>query len=234
MFGYAGKSETDLRELFLALKRACADDPTLSAIAPGCSRHSHGWGYVIHAANGLFHYRTATSIYEDDSLLPRLEGEIRAIFHGRFASNTSLAGPIFSHPFTGSSDREILFLAHNGNVTPDKLPERKVDTEWALEQIIQGGGIEQALPQLKKHTESALNLLLLSIDRSGGTPATLRGLNYFKSQEPPKVAYYQMYLGTMPAGRAFVSSTIQSGSAKINGLTITGPATFGKLFTLAP
>ncbi len=234
MFGYAGKSEADLRELLSALKRACADDPTLPGVFAGCTRHSHGWGYVILAGNGLFHYRTPVSIYDDDAPVPRLTGEIRAIFHGRFASNPTLTGAIFSHPFVASSDREIVFLAHNGGVEPDRLPARKVDTEWALEQIIQAGSLEQALPKLKEHTASALNLLVLSIDRKSGAPATLRGLNYFTSKEQPKVDYYQMYLGTMPGGRAFVSSTIKNESAKVHGLAITGPATFGELLTLTP
>jgi predicted glutamine amidotransferase len=234
MFGYAGRSEADVRELLGGLKRACAFDPTLSGIAPHCSSHSHGWGYVIHAANGLFHYRSATSIYQDDALLPKLAGEIRAIFHGRFASDPTLAGPIFSHPFVASSDREVVFLAHNGGVRADPLAPRKVDTEWALEQIVQAGGLEQALPKLKEHTGSALNLLVLSIDRKSGTPATLRALNYFTSQERAKADYYQMYLGAMPGGRAFVSSTIKNDAAKVNGLAITGPATFGEPLTLAP
>lgn len=158
MFGYAGNSEADVRGLFSGLKRACANDPTLPGVFAGCSRHSHGWGYVIHADNGLFHYRTATSIYDDDAPLPRVKGEIRAIFHGRFASDPSLAGHIFSHPFVAAADREIFFLAHNGGVKPDHLTARKVDTEWALEQIVQAGGLEAALPKLKQHTASALNI----------------------------------------------------------------------------
>jgi predicted glutamine amidotransferase len=234
MFGYAGKSEADVRELHAGLKRACENDPTLAGIAAGCSRHCHGWGYVIHAANGLFHYRTAKSIYEDDAPLPRLEGDIRAIFHGRFASDASLVASIFSHPFVASTDKEILFLAHNGGVKPDHLPARKVDSEWALDQIIQAGGLDQALPTLKDHTQSALNLLVLSVDRSHGTPATLRCLNYFKSQEQAKLDYYEMYLGAMPGGVAFVSSTFKCYSEKVSGLAISGPATFGELLTLAP
>jgi glutamine amidotransferase len=234
MFGYAGTSEADVRELFAGLQRACADDPTLPGIVAGCTRHSDGWGYVIHAANGLFHYRAATSIYDDTAPLPRLEGEIRAIFHGRFASDDKLVAPIFSHPFVAANDREVIFLAHNGGMQPDHLPARMVDTEWALEQILRAGGLDQALPKLKEHTGSALNLLVLSIDRKQGTPATLRGLNYFKSPEPAKIAYYQMYLGTMPGGRAFVSSTLKNDSAKINGLAITGPAPFGEVLTLEP
>jgi glutamine amidotransferase len=235
MFGYAGRSETDVRELHAGLKRACDNDPTLSGIAPGCSRHCHGWGYVIRAANGLFHYRTATSIYEDDASLPRLAGEIRAIFHGRFASNETLAGDIFSHPFVAATGREIIFLAHNGGLQPDDLPERMVDTEWALEQIIQAGGLDQALPTLKQHTKSALNLLVLSIGRNNGTPAVLRGLNYFLNpDQPAKKNYYQMFLGTMPGGRAFVSSTIRNDCAHVKGLAHLEAAAFGELFTLAP
>jgi predicted glutamine amidotransferase len=235
MFGYAGRSEADVGELHAALKCACENDPTLPGIAAGCSRHGHGWGYVIHAGNGLFHYRTAKSIYKDAAILPKLEGEIRAIFHGRFASDQSLVADIFSHPFVAATEREIIFLAHNGGVTPESLPERKVDSEWALDQIVQAGSLDQALPKLKKHTKTALNLLVLSIDRRSGTPATLRGLNfYLKDQEQPNKAYYQMYLGTMPGGRAFVSSTFNYDGAKVKGLAITGPATFGEPFTLAP
>jgi hypothetical protein len=234
MFGYAGNSETDVRALQAGLKRACENDPTLDGIQPGCSRHGHGWGYAIHAANGLFHYRTAASIYEDEAPWPRLEGEIRAIFHGRFASDLTLTGHIFSHPFVASTDRELLFLAHNGGVQPDVMQPRKVDTEWVLEQIVQAGGLEQALPKLKDHTLSALNLLILCVDRSGGTPAKLRCLNYFKSREPAKLAYHEMYLGAMPGGLAFVSSTFKNYSANVNGLAILGPATFGEPFTLEP
>jgi predicted glutamine amidotransferase len=234
MFGYAGKSEADVRELLSGLKRACAHDPTLGSIAPGCSRHSHGWGYVVHAANGLFHYRSGKSIYDDDVSLPKLDGEIRAIFHGRFASDQTLAGPIFSHPFVAATENEILFLAHNGSVEPEHLAKRNVDSEWVLREIIQAGGFEQALPKLKERTASALNLLVLSIQRSAGTPATLRGLNFFKPEEPPKVAYYRMYTGAMPGGRAFVSSTFTIDSTKVPGLTIAGPASFGEILTFAP
>jgi len=234
MFGYAGRSEADVRALHAGLQHACAHDPTLEGVFAGCSRHEDGWGCVIHAANGLFHYRTATPIYDDDMALPRMDGEIRAIFHGRAASDTELAGHIFSHPFMAATNHEVLFLAHNGGVKPDHLPERKVDSEWALEQIIEAGGLAQALPKLKESTVSALNLLVLRVDRRKGAPATLQCLNYFKSREPAKEAYYRLYLGTMPGGRAVVSSTFNLNSAPVNGLAITGPAALGEISTLEP
>ncbi len=223
-----------MRALHAGLKRACAHDPTLDGVVAGCSRHSHGWGCVIHVANSLFHYRASTSIYEDDTPLPPMEGEIRAIFHGRFASNAELTGHIFSHPFMAATDNEVLFLAHNGGVEPDSLPERKVDTEWVLEKIIQTGGLAGALPKLQEHTRSALNLLLLRVDRRKGTPAMLQYVNYFKSREPASENYYRMYLGAMPGGRALVSSTFNLDSARVSGLAITGPAPFGELATLEP
>lgn len=232
MFGYSGTLESDVRELHAALKRACADDPTLSAVAPGCSAHCHGWGYVIHADNGLFHYRTARSIYQDETALPKMEGHIRAIFHGRYASKPELAGHIFSHPFVATDDTHTIFFAHNGGIEVPGLPERKVDSEWALEQIIALGGIEPALPTLKDHTKSALNLLVLTIGRQKETPALLNYFHYFKPKEAGKVKYYSLFEGTMPGGRALVSSTLTLPDAKLKNLTNITPAAFEKLISL--
>jgi predicted glutamine amidotransferase len=234
MFGYCGTLESDVRELYSGLKRACANDPALQSVAPNCSQHSHGWGYVIHADNGLFHYRTSRSIYEDDIVLPKLEGQIRAIFHGRYASNLELMGHIFSHPFMAFNDKQTIFLAHNGGVDPKekKISERKVDSEWALEQIIKAGDVASALPKLKEHTKSALNLLILTIDREKGTPALLQYFHYFKPKEPEKVKYYKMYEGAMPGGRALVSSTMTFSEAKMGSLTNIEPAKFDELMKL--
>jgi predicted glutamine amidotransferase len=232
MFGYSGTLESDVRELHAALKRACPDDPTLSAVAPGCSAHCHGWGYVIQADNGLFHYRTARSIYQDETALPKLEGHIRAIFHGRYASKPELAGHIFAHPFVATDDTRTMYFAHNGGIEVAGLPERKVDSEWALEQIIAMGGIEPALPKLKDHTKSALNLLVLTIGRQADTPALLNYFHYFKPNEPGKVKYYRMFEGTMPGGRALVSSTLTLPGAKFNHLANIQPAVFDKLISL--
>jgi predicted glutamine amidotransferase len=232
MFGYSGKSEADVHALFSGLKSACANDPTLKAVAEGCSQHCHGWGYVIHANNGLFHYRTARSIYEDDVALPKLEGRIRAIFHGRYASDPNLAGHIFSHPFMTANKDEIIFFAHNGGVEPDRPLNRTVDSEWALEEITKSGSIAAALPKLKQHTRSALNLLTLTVGRASGTPATLQYFHYFKPKEPDKAAYYKLYLGSMPGGQALVSSTIILEGAKVTSLTNIKPAEFDVLATL--
>jgi hypothetical protein len=232
MFGYSGTLESDVHELYAALKRACADDPTLSAVAPGCSAHCHGWGYVIHADNGLFHYRTARSIYQDEIILPKTEGHIRAIFHGRYASKPELAGHIFSHPFVAADDTRTIYFAHNGGIEVPGLPERKVDSEWALEQIISMGGVEPALPLLKEHTKSALNLLILTIGRQKETPALLNYFHYFKPKEPEKVKYYKMFEGTMPGGWALVSSTLTMPDAKLKNLANIQEAVFEKLISL--
>jgi predicted glutamine amidotransferase len=218
--------------LYFSLKQACANDPSLDAVAPGCSAHCHGWGYVINADNGLFHYRTARSIYEDKIVLPKLEGNIRAIFHGRYASKTELTGHIFAHPFMAADDHRVTFFAHNGGVNVPGLPERKVDSEWAMEQVIAAGGLAQALPKLKEHTGSALNLLVLTIDRAKGTPASLEYFHFFKPKEPGKVKYYSMYEGKMPGGRALVSSTMTLSEAKVISLKDVQPATFDRLTTL--
>jgi hypothetical protein len=232
MFGYCGTREADVHELYGGLKRACANDPTLSAVAPGCSAHCHGWGYVIHADNGLFHYRSARSIYEDNVVLPKLEGKIRAIFHGRYASKPELAGHLFSHPFVAADDSQVTFFAHNGGVEAPGLPERKVDSEWAMDQVVAAGGLAAALPKLKEHTRSALNLLVLTIGREKGVPARLQYVHYFKPKEPAKVEYYKMFEADLPGGRALISSTIALGEEKPAGLINLRPAVFDGLTNL--
>ena len=232
MFGYAGKSQKDLHALYSGFAAACANDPTLQAVAPGCSRHCHGWGYVIHAENGLFHYRTARPVYDDNVLLPKLEGEIRAIFHGRYASNEKLIGHIFSHPFVAATNDEIIFLAHNGGVLPENELERSVDSEWVLEEIARGGATDKVLSKLKEGTKSALNLLILKVGRAVGTPVSLQYLNFFKPEEPGKVNYYTMYLGSMPEGRAVVSSTLIMNDSKVRELSDIAPAEFDAFATL--
>ncbi len=112
------------------------------------------------------------------------------------------------------------------------LPERKVDSEWALEQAIALGGLEPALPKLKEHTKSALNLLILTIGRQKETPALLNYFHYFKLKEPEKVRYYTLFEGTMPGGRALVSSTLTMPDAKPKNLANIQPAVFDKLIRL--
>jgi predicted glutamine amidotransferase len=232
MFGYAGKSQLDLHALYAGFTAACANDPTLQAVAPGCSRHCHGWGYVIHAESGLFHYRSSRPVYDDKVVLPELQGEIRAIFHGRYASNEKLTGHIFSHPFVAATNDEIIFLAHNGSVSPENELERSVDSEWVLEEIARGGTTDKILSKLKERTKSALNLLILTVGRGAGTPVSLRYLNFFKSKESDKAAYYKMYVGSMPEGRAVVSSTIIMDHAKVDGLSDIAAAEFDTLALL--
>lgn len=230
MFGYCGTRASDVSELYSGLKRACSNDPTLQTIAPGCSRHCHGWGYVIHADNGLFHYRTARSIYDDDITLPKMEGRIRAIFHGRYASDETLTGHIFSHPFMVADNQKTLFFAHNGGVKPDVMVERKVDSEWAMETFVASADRDPKLTSLTKHTSSALNLLILTIDRAKDTPALLRYFHYFKPEKPPE--YYGMFEGIMPGGRALVSSTITMDCARVKGMSKIVPAVFETLTSL--
>jgi predicted glutamine amidotransferase len=143
-----------------------------------------------------------------------------------------LAGHIFSHPFVTASSSEVIYFAHNGGVTPDRPLERMVDSEWALEEITRHGDIAAALPKLKEHTRSALNLLILRIGRAKGTPASLQYFHFFKPKEPDKAAYYKLFTGSMPGGRALVSSTFTLDDAKVSELKDIRPAEFDALQTL--
>lgn len=224
MFGYVGRSAGELENLYASLRGACQSDECLLAAYPerAAKSHEHGWGYVIRAANGLFHYRSGSAIYHDRHPLPALDGEICAIFHGRFTTGNIVGDPIFSHPFVAATDTAVYFMAHNGGLTNDvgKAVPDKVDSEWALDQIASRGGIASALPLMKEKTGSSLNLLLMSIDRKQ-RQATIHYLNYYKKDGGKKDAYYNMYLGTTQSGgRAVFSSTLKLHG--IEGVNATG------------
>jgi predicted glutamine amidotransferase len=210
MVGYVGKSGEDLQNLYTAFSQGSACDPYLKKAGYNYTCHKDGWGYVLLDANGLHHYRSSRAVYEDKVALPPLSGTIYAILHSRLGSDQTLNGQICSHPFAGSTDEAVLFLAHNGGVDCDNLPKRMVDSEWAFAQVIKAGGVEQALPMLKEKTKpgAALNLLVLTISRDTARPPALEYLNYYKTNEEGRIAYYQMYSGETPAGHAVVSSTI--------------------------
>ena len=146
-------------------------------------------------ANGLHHYRASRAVYEDKALRCRpLSGTIYAILHSRLGSDQTLNGQICAHPFAGFTDEGVLFLAHNGGVDCENLPHRMVDSEWAFAQILKAGGVEQALPMLKEKTKqgAALNLLCSHHLPGHSQAAALEYLNYYKTSEEGRIAYYQM------------------------------------------
>jgi predicted glutamine amidotransferase len=224
MFGYVGRSRDDLIALHSALRGACANDECLAAAYPRLG-HSHddGWGYVIRASGGLHHYRSAVAIHEDDHPLPPFaeDQEIQAIFHGRLTRGGVVGDPIFSHPYVASTDTALFFFAHNGGLTDDvgKAVKDKVDSEWALDQIIRADGIEAALPKLKAKTQTALNILLMKINRKQRA-ATMHYLNFYQGRgEAKKDGYYQMYKATMASGgRTVFSSTLRN---RLDGAAVT-------------
>ena len=217
MIAYIGSSQEDLRNLYRAFRAGSECDPYLQPAEMNCTSHPHGFGYVIFdSKGGLRHYRTSKAVYEDQAPLPELAGGIHGILHSRLASDPSLSGPIFSHPFVASTEKEILFLAHNGGVDPGVLPERMVDSEWVLQQMVAAGGIEQALPLLKSRTRrhSALNLVIMAIPRAVGTTPAIYFVNYYDTDRPGKQDYYRMFSGDMPGGRAVFSSTFKDSGIK--------------------
>jgi hypothetical protein len=74
--------------------------------------------------------------------------------------------------------------------------------------------------------------MVLTLDREKGTPSLLNYFHYFKPKEPEKVNYYKMFEGTMPGGRALVSSTLTMPDAGLKNLTNIQPAVFDKLISL--
>jgi predicted glutamine amidotransferase len=230
--GYVGSSEEELQKLYTAFRQGSSCDPYLQKAGINFSSHKDGWGYVLFDSRGLHHYRTSRAVYEDDTVLPRLTGPIYAILHSRLGSDQTLNGHICAHPFAGATDNAVLFFAHNGGVNCDNLPAGMVDSEWAFGQILKSGSVEKALPLLMDRTKqnAALNLLILTVPRDKTKAPSLQYLNYYKTDNEGRVAYYQMYCADLPAGRTVVSSTIKD--LPIKGLSNVQPSVTGKLLTL--
>ncbi len=213
MFAYVGTSKNDLDRLYTALKNASKNDDVARAAGRPVS-HDSGWGYALAADNGLFHYRTKTPIFDDEAEFPKFKGRICAIFHSRLARNKP-AEHIFSHPFVAATNKEVIFLAHNGSFNvPD---ENNVDSEWALEQIIKSGGLEASLEQLKTNTKqnSSANIFVMAINRAT-RQKSIRYLSYDTADSENLKEYYAMYMADMPGGRAIISSTL-----KLHGIPCT-------------
>jgi predicted glutamine amidotransferase len=165
---------------------------------------------VIYDKKNVIHYRSRNAIFSEEFILPSIvEGEFYAIFHARKASRKETVSTLFSHPFLESSEREIIFLAHNGYVNEGKLREKlgfngsSIDSELIAKVIAKYGTKDEVIGELKDITVSALNLLILKIYKENGK-AGLYYINYYKCSKD----YYQMYLSTEMKGRAVFSSTL--------------------------
>lgn len=235
MFAYQGSSKKELNHLFNALKKASACDECIKLAFPGnAGHHEHGWGYVLRTSNQLYHYRTTGPIYEDNHRLPEFEGEIQIIAHARLATGGVLGDPMFSHPYAAYTDQATFYFAHNGGLkNAAQIVPNKVDSEWAFDQVLREGDLATALPKLKENTSSALNLLVMTINRAA-RKATLHYHNFYvKYGEKGADSYYRMYQATMAeGGKAVFSSTMEPLLLKHITKGSNAPVKYGELLTL--
>ena len=136
------------------------------------------------------------------------------------------------HSLPTQTRTSCCLLTMAGWQVEDPSAAQMVDSEWALSVIAKAGGLENALPELKKRTRpnSALNLLLLTIPRDGRMTPAIHCLNYFKTAQPERADYYRMYTGDFAGGKVVLSSTFKD--LGIGGLTNIEPAPFDQLFCL--
>jgi predicted glutamine amidotransferase len=211
MIAFVGDGSADLAALFAAFQKGSQNDPYVQAALGKYTCHPHGWGYAIYDGTDLHHFRSSHPVWQEEVALPRMKGSpVYAIFHSRLASDETLNTPICSHPFITSTDKEVLLMAHNGGLkVEDDSAGRIVDSEWALSVIAKAGSMEEGLQRLKKLTRSALNLLLLRIPRDGNQSPSIHCLNFFKSNQPERIAYYQMFTADFAGGKVVLSSTFK-------------------------
>ena len=235
MFGYVGSSQADLETLYAALKAASICDECLRQMIPGHDGwHQHGWGYVLRTSDQLYHYRSTQAVDQDDHRLPAVKGEFQASFLARLSTGGVLGDPAFSHPYVAATNEALFFLAHNGGLKNAALiVPNKVDSEWALDQIVREGDLATALPKLKENTSSGLNLLLLTVNRQA-RQAAVTYLNWYHGHgDPKRDGYYRMHRATMPnGGHAVFSSTMEPLLAPhaVKGSNV--PVAYGELQTL--
>ncbi len=233
MLAFVGNGSTDLTALFSGFRQGSRHDPYVQPALGNYTCHPHGWGYALYDGTNLHHFRSSAPVWEEKVKLPRTKGKnLCAMFHSRLASDEALNTPICSHPFITSTNEEVLVLAHNGGVrVEDDSAAKVVDSEWALSVIAKSRCIDEALQRLRGLTKTALNLILLRIPRDGNQPPTIHCLNFYKSKQPEKIAYYRMYTADFAGGKVFLSSTFKD--LGIEGLQGVEPAPFDQLFSLA-
>lgn len=222
MFAYIGDSNEELMQLYSALKKAAAYDQIATEFKVGFEKHDDGWGYAIAGDDGsLRHYRTSRPIYEDAHTIPRMEGNFSAIFHVRKASDGAAVVPSFAHPFVEDSEGELIFFAHNGSLEKGPLAKElgfkgvAIDSELAAKLFARDGA--KCMTLLEKNTKSALNLLIMQIDKVTGR-VQVSYKNYYVRKD--REGFYRLYLASLPHGKAVYSSTL--GVFGINGSAVEG------------
>lgn len=234
IIAYVGPGSKDLQTLFDAFRDGSQCDPYVGPICGNkYTGHPNGWGYAFYDSTSLRHYRSAMPVWEDAFALPPAAGKtVQAVWHSRLASDPSLDLSICSHPFLVAANNEVMLLAHNGgvNVGDPSVGKLVVDSEWALAEIARSGGLVNALPKLKEHTKpnSALNLVVMTIPRDKTVTPKVECLNFYKSEDPARIAYYQMYTANFAGGQVFISSTFK----ETRGLKDLQLAPFGEIIHL--
>lgn len=210
MFAYLGSSPRKVEELLDCLKKSAEKDVYLNN-----SSHPDGWGFVLLTKDKIFHYRSANPIFNEEFPINLKSEEMMLIVHARQATDKSLVGSQFSHPYVESNEKAIYYFAHNGSVDKEALSKilninsvRMVDSELALKYII-NGDIFGNIHSLKKFTKSSLNMFLLEIERNGNASLYYMNYvnrNYLQSKNISDI-YYKMYIDN-ENGIAVYSSTI--------------------------
>ena len=217
MLAYVGKDKEKLKKLAQCLILSAKDDPITH------ESHKDGWGIVAYNGGRVLYYRSVNPIFNESevlfSLINLLDGEIKAIIHARLASDKNLVSSYLSHPYMESNEKSIIYFAHNGSVNKEELGKAlNIDSKLMVDSELIGKyislyGIEK-VKELKVYTKSALNLLILKIDREN-RDAHLYYYNYYNVDYVRKKGtpeeYYYLYKGD---GYVFSSSLAYTGCEK--------------------
>ena len=160
--------------------------------------------------------------------------EAMLVFHARRAGRSEPRGHTAAHPFReetiletpGGTTLAEVYLAHNGGVHKEPLAENLglagktslyTDSHLILKTIASrlnharleevGDKLRDAIGEVKPHTKSALDLLIL-IAPPGYKPQ-LYAYGHIADRTPERQIYYQPIIVEGPGYKAYVSSTIK-------------------------
>ncbi|WP_338598524.1 class II glutamine amidotransferase [Sulfolobus tengchongensis] len=227
MLAYYGKNKDYLRKMANCLVKASLNDPLIN------ESHSDGWGIVAYNNNKIIYYRSSNPIFQDintlNDVINSLDGELKVIIHARKASEKVLVSSFYSHPYLETTSTHLFFLAHNGSVDKYRLgetlgldPSLMVDSELIARYIAIHGLKE--VDRLREFTKSALNLLILEIDRKSKSSQIYFHNYYRKDIIVENEEYYKLYHNK---GAVYSSSLAYTGCEKGEEVE------FGKLMKLS-
>jgi|SRR5579875_1968480 len=199
MFAFSGVNKAALQSIYESLSDVSKSDPLRQSVSNEPLSHRDGWGYAASISGSLYHFRSASPIFETTHRLPLCD---QIIVHARNAARGEPFGVASAHPFHASSEDYDFYLAHNGWIDKHRIKRYEnrrlnsiTDTEVFLQIMArQEGGPEERMALAVEEIyscnalKSGLNLLVLAVSKANTVSAI-----YVYNDAVEQSEYLQLY-----------------------------------------